>query len=149
MRPLTLLLLIAFSCGAACDSRSVEPMSSTTPSQAASEAPVKNLCQHWRRAYEEEREGENVEVYRPKDAKQFPPSRFRMAYIFHADGACEWYYLSPDDDHRFKPGKWEFDRANGQILVIQKQDVKETYRMVELTSDVLRLARVPTASKAK
>ena len=72
-----------------------------------------------------------------------------MAYIFHADGACEWYYLSPDDDHRFKPGQWKLDRANGQVLVIQEEDVKETYRMVELTADVLRLARVSTASKAK
>jgi hypothetical protein len=33
--------------------------------------------------------------------------------------------------------------------VIQKEDVKETFRTVELTADVLRLARVPTASKAK
>ena len=72
-----------------------------------------------------------------------------MAYIFHADGACEWYYLSPDDDHRFKPGNWKLDGANGQVLVIQEEDVKETYRMVELTADVLRLARLPTDSKAK
>ena len=45
--------------------------------------------------------------------------------------------------------KWITDRTNGRILLIQKEDVKETYRMVELTTDVMRLARVPTASKAK
>ena len=70
-----------------------------------------------------------------------------MAYIFQKDGTCEWYYLSPVDDHHFRPGKWEFVGNNGQTLQIDKGATKATYRVLELSSDVLRLERLEDASK--
>src|SRR4051812_42561416 len=74
------------------------------------------LCQHWVNSREEEQQTEKGEIYRPKDFKVFPPSRFRMQYVFYKNGDCDWYYLAPTDGHRFKRGTWRADPKDVNIL---------------------------------
>ena len=52
-----------------------------------------------------------------------------MAYKLGRHGDCEWFYLSPDDSHRFRAGKWKFHP--------QRQD--HGYRIVQLSKDLPRL----------
>jgi hypothetical protein len=104
-----------------------------------------DLVQHWVRSYEEELPGDSVQVLRPADSRTFPPSRFRMAYKFAADGTCEWFFLSPDDAHRFKPGRWTIERGDERLLRITADSLTTTFRIAELTPSVLRL--VPRVSR--
>jgi hypothetical protein len=67
-----------------------------------------------------------------------------MQYIFYKNGDCEWYYLSPDDAHSFKPGKWKIDSNDKNILQIVKRDSMESYRVIELTKDILRISLIKT-----
>jgi hypothetical protein len=71
------------------------------------------LCQHWMHAREEQ-QGDGVQVYRASNFKKFPPSRFRMPFVFAKDGTCKWMFLSPEDAHHFKDGKWKTDPADHQ-----------------------------------
>ena len=100
------------------------------------------LCRHWVHSVEEQKGTEKTRIYRPSDFKQFPPSRFRMQYIFYKNGDCEWYYLSPDDAHRFKSAKWRIDSNARNVLQIVKRDSLESYRIIELTKDILRIVLV-------
>jgi hypothetical protein len=92
------------------------------------------------RSTEEEKQGEHI--YRPKASRQFPPSRFRMQFVFKKGGDCQYMYLSPTDAHRMKDGQWRVDKGN--TLIIIKGDATESYNIVEVTKDVLRLK--PSAS---
>lgn len=100
---------------------------------------TKYLCQHWVSSREEERQTDKDQLYRPKDFKTFPPSRFRMQYIFHKNGDCEWYFLAPDDGHYFKSGKWRIDPHDKSVLQIIKGDRTELYRITALTKNLLRM----------
>ncbi|HBU08300.1 MAG: hypothetical protein A2471_04955 [Omnitrophica WOR_2 bacterium RIFOXYC2_FULL_45_15] len=99
------------------------------------------LCQRWVHSFEEQQQADKDSIYRPKDFKEFPGSRFRMQYIFYKNGDCEWYYLSPDDAHHFKSGKWRFDPRKSTLQII-KSDITESYRVTELTKDMLRIAPI-------
>jgi hypothetical protein len=98
------------------------------------------LSRHWVNSFEEQRQYDTAQIYRPESFKEFPPSRFRMQYIFQKDGDCEWYYLSPDDNHQFKPGKWRFNPKDENILEIVKDGSTESYKIIELSKSVLRIA---------
>jgi hypothetical protein len=100
------------------------------------------LCRHWVHSVEEQTRGEKALIYRPSDFKQFPASRFRMQYVFYKNGDCEWYYLSPDDAHGFKSGKWRIDSKEKDVLQIVKRDSMESYRIIELTKDILRIVLI-------
>jgi len=65
-----------------------------------------------------------------------------MQYIFSSNGDCEWYYLSPDDAHSFKSAKWRIDSNDKSILHIVKRDSMESYRVIELTRDILRITLI-------
>jgi hypothetical protein len=99
---------------------------------------LKDLYKHWRHAREEQK-NDGVEIYRPANTHKFPMSRFRMAYKFQTEGKCQWYYLSPRDAHHFKNGSWSIDEKDKGLLTI-RSNRKQTYRIVELTKDVLKLA---------
>ncbi len=101
---------------------------------------IEFLCQHWVHSREEEQQTDKAEIYRLKDFKKFPPSRFRMQYIFYKSGDCEWYYLAPNDTHHFKRGKWRVDPKDKSILQIIKADITESYRVTEIRKDMLRIA---------
>jgi hypothetical protein len=100
---------------------------------------INDLLQHWIRSSEEEQPGGTVQIFRPAGSMEFPPSRFRMAYKFARNGGCEWYFLSPDDDHRFKPGNWRMDGSSNTLLQIPANGTTTAYRIVELSTKVLRL----------
>jgi hypothetical protein len=100
------------------------------------------LCQHWVNSYEEEQETDKEQIYRPAGFKQFPDGWFRMQYVFSRDGDCKWFYLSPKDDHHFKPGKWKVDLNDRSVLQVIKGDITESYRVSDLKKDVLRISFV-------
>ena len=65
-----------------------------------------------------------------------------MQYIFQKNGDCEWFFLAPDDGHHFKTGKWKIDPNDRDILHIIKDDTTESFRIIELTKDVLRIDEI-------
>ena len=99
------------------------------------------LCQHWIHAREEE-QGNGVQIYQPSTLKKFPPSRFRMQYIFAKEGMCKWMFLSPVDAHQLKDGKWKIDDRGLQII---KGEATESCKVMELTKDTLKLKPLPAA----
>jgi len=114
----------------------------TKPGKASPAIAIDDLYGHWVHSSEEEDPQGKVRVYRPAGSRAFPPSRFRMAYKFARDGACEYYYLSPDDDHRFRPCKWEVGTNNGTILKVVANGTTTTYRITELSGKILRLTEI-------
>jgi len=71
-----------------------------TESGEAKKSRAQHFYQHWVNSYEEQTGGDII--FRPEGSMQFPPSRFRMAYIFNLDGSCQYKYLSPNDAHRME-----------------------------------------------
>jgi len=136
---LPVLALVSYSPGL--KSTAAAPMPSGV-SGISSGIDTAHLCRHWVHSVEEQTPNEKVQIYRPADFKQFPASRFRMQYIFYKNGDCEWYYLSPDDAHRFKSGKWRIDSKDKNVLQIVKRDSMESYRIIELTKDILRIVPI-------
>lgn len=68
---------------------------------------IEDLCQHWLRSHEEERD-DSIQIYRPTGTS-LPARRFRMAYRFHSDGRWEWLKLAPDCRHYFTAGAWRLE----------------------------------------
>ena len=109
---------------------------------------IKNLCQQWRHSIEEQKDSDAQELlFRPAGSRIFPPSRFRMAYKFASNGDCELLDLHPADRHYFKPAKWTFNATGGESIKILADGKTKSYRIIELTNDILRLA--PVALQAK
>ncbi len=110
-------------------------------SATESSVPIKieNLTQHWVHSREEEAENDSVRVFRPDDFKEFPRSWFRKRYIFYEDGTCEWYYLAPNDGHYFRDGTWEFDSDESNVIHIQEDELTVSFRIIELSSELLRM----------
>lgn len=113
----------------------------TSLESAAPKVDLAALRQHWVHSYEEQKKASSGQIFRPSGSRKFPPSRFRMAYHFEPNGKCKWMYLSPSDRHHFKSGSWALNPKDKSLLEITKQS-KETYRIVELSKDILRLAPV-------
>ena len=98
----------------------------------------------------EEKRTDGECIYRPKDFKEFPLSWFRMQYIFHENGDCDWYASDAGDAHHFKPGKWSVDPNDRSILQITlwvdifqpENSGRELFRVTELTKDMLRIVWV-------
>ncbi len=83
-----------------------------------------------------------VDLYRPHDYKEFPPSRFRMQYVFEEGGSARWFYLAPDDGHHFKPGTWRLDHDEEDVIVVDQGGRIVSYRVLELTRHLLRMMRI-------
>lgn len=132
---LTLLVLIAL------------PGCSLLPGTGGDGWPVvdeASLTQHWVHSYEEEPQGSSPDMYRPSGYTDFPPSRFRMQYIFEEGGDCQWYYLAPNDAHHFRSGTWRL--VEGNVLQVEQGEETVRYRVVELSEEVLRLRRLETTA---
>lgn len=115
---------------------------STAPVNKAKDATDADLlCRHWVHSREEEKAEDKGQLFRPAGSKQFPPTRFRMAYKFSKDGHCEWMWLSPTDAHRMQSGTWSLDSEDPMLLRIDKgkQGGMETFRIMELSKNALRL----------
>ena len=100
---------------------------------------IDDLFQHWVHSSEEEQPGGTVQIFRPAASMIFPPSRFRMAYKFARNGGCEFYFLSPDDAHHFKPCNWTISAGDKLILQISASGQSISYRIAQLTGKSLRL----------
>ena len=113
---------------------------STEPSK---EFDIQNLFQSWTHSYEEKRQTDAIQIYRPSTFKDFPPSRFRMKYVFHENGTCEWLYLHPADAHYMKTGKWEIDPEDNNVILIYDTANKllesVSFRIIELEKDILQI----------
>lgn len=96
----------------------------------------------WRQSYEEQKEDSKVLIFKTEGSKVFPPSRFRMAYKFMKDGKCEWYYLSPDDAHRFKQGLWSIGAKDKSLITITTEDGARVYGVITITKDNLEFMEV-------
>ena len=94
------------------------------------------FCRAWTHSREE-----SATTYRLASSREFPPSRFRMRYVFNEDGTCQWYYLHPTDRHHMRPGTWEIVGEEGDRVQILDEDGNrvKSFRVLELTQDVLRL----------
>jgi hypothetical protein len=104
----------------------------------------KDLFQHWVRSNEEEQPSGTIQIFRPAASMNFPPSRFRMAYKFAPNGSCEFYFLSPDDAHHFKPCTWAVN-ADKLILQISANGKSTYYRIDQLNGKSLRLTPLNTS----
>lgn len=102
---------------------------------------IKHLIQHWVHSREEQKNpAAKEQIFRPAKSRKFPPSRFRKAYKFSEGGDCEWMFLDPADRHHLKPGKWEIDSGDKRVLKITAAGKTHSFRIVELSKDILRLA---------
>jgi hypothetical protein len=110
----------------------------TTTNGTRRQVDINDLFQHWVRSSEEEQPGVTVQIFRPATSMNFPPSRFRMAYKFAPNGSCEFYFLSPDDDHHFKPCAWTIS-DDRMILKITANRKSTSFRIAQLTGKSLRL----------
>jgi hypothetical protein len=109
---------------------------------------INDLFQHWVHSSEEEQPGGTVQIFRPAASLNFPPGRFRMAYKFAPNGGCEFYFLSPDDAHHFKPCNWTIGADDRMVLQISGNGKTISYRIAQLTGKILRLAPLePRRSK--
>ncbi len=136
-----LFTLAALSCG--CTSKPADKIVKDNQQDGGLDTTM--LCKHWYHSPEEQVDDVN-QIYRADNSK-LPPSRFRMQYIFHDDGTCDWYYLSPDDNHEFKPGSWRALSNDPLTLEITKGTSVENIKVAELTNDVLRLTQIDTNEK--
>lgn len=111
----------------------------TKPTGTPLDIDINDLFRHWVHSSEEEQPGGMVRIFRPAASMKFPPSRFRMAYRFAPNGGCEFYFLSPDDAHHFKPCNWTISAGNKVILQISAEGKTTSYRIVQLSEKILRL----------
>ena len=106
---------------------------------------ARNLAGGWTRSFEEETPESGIEIYRPTASRDFPATWFRMRYELHEDGTCEWLVLDPADAHFMAQGRWVPDPADDAVIrVYDSQGVpveEASFRIVELTPDVLRITR--------
>ena len=135
--PLVLALLLSQSAPVFADPAEKPAADAVAPANVVN---IEHLCQHWIHSREEDAGGE--QTYRALGSKEFPPSRFRMQYIFHKTGDCEVFFLDPADAHRFKPGKWRIEPKSPTVLHITGPDAPQSYQILELTKEVLRLTPV-------
>ncbi len=134
MRNLTLLTLLAWLWGACAH----QPAGPTTVSN------LPFLFQSWTHSFEEETPGEDTQIFRPSDFKPFPVTRFRMQYVFRADGTCEWLVLDPADAHYMTRGTWKLAPASEVwIYDARGQRVKSvSFQIVQLEANRLRIRRL-------
>jgi len=109
------------------------------PNRESVDIDIDNLFQHWVHSSEEEPSGDVVRIYRPAASRNFPPSRFRMAYKFAPGGDCEFYFLSPDDNHRFRACRWSINASDETIIRIVANGTTVSFGIVELSGKILRL----------
>ena len=92
------------------------------------------LINCWKHSYEED-PSDGVDLYRPCDSMEFPPSRFRETMTFRENGECEFLVLSPNDAHYFQNGRWEFVNETQTIVIRDEHEaVVKELEVVELAS---------------
>ena len=128
--------------------------STTQPPRNTNVAPleIQNLIGDWVRSFEEEQPGSEIEVFRPSESREFEPSWFRMRYVIHEDGNCEWLVLHARDAHFMATGRWEVDTLGETVVRIFDSEgalvTQASFRVIELTPEVLRIKKMPKLAAA-
>jgi len=134
---LSIILVVSVVCTDCADDR-VETLSPFKSSYSDSV----DFFQSWTRSYEEETGGNDaIQIYRPSDSRQFPPSPFRNRYVFGRDGNCEWLVLHPADSHYMEPATWKADSEERNSISIYNPIGTEVVRfsILDLASDFMRI----------
>jgi len=93
----------------------------------------------WTHNREDDKDG--LLNYLNGETNTFPPSRFRNALFFNADGTCAYMQLSPTDQHHMIDGTYTY--ANGQITISQANGQQyKSYEVVEVAKDTLILKQI-------
>ena len=101
--------------------------------------PEVSLQKSWSRSYEEEISKE-IQIYRPSNYKEFPPSRYREVFEFEANNVCKYLILAENDGHYMENGKWEYNESTKIIKIFNSNsEIKYEFEVVELTNDLLKL----------
>ena len=80
-----LLILVGMSVvGVACREDSQDPLNAGDQSTDVI-VNYESLAGNWVRSFEEERQGSEIEVYRPHDSREFPPAWYRMRYVLNEE----------------------------------------------------------------
>ena len=147
LHSLTLVVFSAALCGAARSGHASPLPAAADSTKILNDINSDDLCQNWVHSWEEQQPADKDQVYRPAAFKKFPPSRFRMEYKFSRSGDCEWLYLAPDDNHRFKSGKWQLDSKDKTLLRITTEGTTNSYRITKLNKQLLRLVAIEPKTK--
>lgn len=67
-----------------------------------------------------------------------------MEYKFFQNGECQWFFLSPDDDHYFKTGNWALDPEEKTLLRITTEGTTVSFNITAISKDILCLLPVET-----
>ena len=70
---------------------------------------------------------------------------FRRRYVFNEDRSCEWLVLHPTDAHYMTSGTWGVDPHDKMVILIYDTDglvESVSFRVVELTAEILRVKRI-------
>jgi hypothetical protein len=111
----TLFLVAAMLCSA------VLPVTGCSdPARPVPTPDLELLLGDWARSYEEEAEAPEWmgEIFRPQNSREFPPSWFRMRYVFDEGGSCSWLVLHPRDAHYFDRGMWRVDPDDPHTILV-------------------------------
>jgi hypothetical protein len=101
------------------------------------------LVGSWTHSYEDKEKWDEPDIYLPTDSKAWPPSRFRMRYIFNKNGSCRYLYLHPTDAHKMVQGTWQ--RRGDEIHISDKAGHAQrdiSFEIVELTETKLRTKKL-------
>ena len=102
---------------------------------------ISELKKQW--VHSREEETDSIQIYRPVNYKDFPPSRYRQVYSFSDSARCEYLVLAPNNGHYFENGTWAYNEDN-QILVIfnSSQQIIRKFKVVLLAIDILKFVQI-------
>ena len=100
------------------------------------------LYKEWIHSYEEENDP-TIAIYRPKDSRSWPPSRFRGEYRFQENGSCSWLTLAPNDAHYITNGICDYPENGGNVITIHKTSGEKVYELtiLELSDSILKIKK--------
>ena len=101
------------------------------------------LIGDWTSSYEDKKKWDDPDIFLRTDSKDWPPSRFRMRYVFNKDGSCQYLYLAPNDAHKMTEGTWKIDPDNQSRVLISNKAGKQ----VDVSFDVVEMTKAKLLTK--
>ena len=102
------------------------------------------FTKEWTSSYEEQTVNDLTQIFRPRDYKEFPLSRYREQLKFTQDSNCSYLVLAPNDAHYFQNGKWSFVNREKNIIEILDSSgaAYKKFQVIELKQDLLKFVGV-------
>lgn len=100
-----------------------------------------SFYQHWVHSGEEQNGQATPNIFRSKGSVQFPPSRFRMEYVFNRNGECQYKFKSPTDAHQMR--NCLFTKSGNMVFFYDTNGVRLSHLALTVQSvnrDVLQFA---------